>query len=55
MSHSASVTKVIRVVCTIGTGSKDDPIRTEVEYWTLSGCLIVRFDFNDDPMLKPHP
>ena len=55
MAKSVRTEKVIRVVADIGDGSKDNPFRVEVEYWTSSGFLIARFDINDDPMMKHRP
>lgn len=51
----AQIIEVIRVVNDTGTGTPDDPVRTEVSYWTKDGTLLVRMDINDDPASPLRP
>lgn len=51
----AQVVSLIRVVATIGKGTQEDPIRTEVSYWTEEGALLVHMNINDDPYYQHHP
>ena len=39
--NSAAIEEVIRVNTTAGSGSKDDPVREIVTYWTMRGDLIA--------------
>ena len=36
----AEIVEVIRVIGTAGKGTKEDPVRTEVQYWEKSGKYI---------------
>ncbi len=45
----AEITEIIRVECTVGTGTKEDPMRTEVGYFSKDGKPIAIMDINDDP------
>lgn len=42
--ESVKIVKVIRVIKTIGTGRKENPVRTIIQYWTLNGKLITTID-----------
>lgn len=51
----AYIVEVIRVEQTKGKGTHEDPMRTEVTYWSKDGQLIARMDINDDPCFRPRP
>lgn len=51
----SEIVEVIRTVVTVGTGAADDPVRTEVSYWSKTGVLIAKMDINDDPYARLHP
>ena len=53
--ESACIVEVIRVEHTKGKGTCEDPVRTEVTYWSKDGRLITRIDINDDPYFLPRP
>ncbi|MBR6617018.1 MAG: carboxypeptidase [Oscillospiraceae bacterium] len=37
---NAKTVTVVRTVTVVGDGSKDDPVREVVQYWTTDGKLI---------------
>ncbi len=42
---------VIQITGMLGTGEKDDPVRTGYQYWTLDGELIATLDSKGDLQL----
>lgn len=51
--YSVEYSRVVEVVETkssVGSGTKEDPYRTVMEYWSTEGQLLaIRDGFKDDP------
>lgn len=52
-TDSARVIQVIVTESLEGTGTEDDPCRTQVRYWSLEGELLAEADVTVSPKLPP--
>ncbi len=44
----AELVEVIRIRVNLGTGTEEDPVRTEVQYWDKNGKLLCKTDYLPD-------
>lgn len=45
---NVEMVEVIRIKAVLGTGTKEDPVRTEVQYWDKKGQLLCKKDYLQD-------